>query len=217
MTVTRAQTPTLVSRFALPAARLVALALIVAGIVVLMDPHGGPNLLAQIYDALGNAQGAQALRNGQGDQVIAKLLLAAVALLVGVGGIWLLFIGAGALVNTYYLLTGYAFEDFADAGHFAFVRDTWRAVVVPHSSVWIGLLIAFELTVGLLVLSRGRRAQVGLVAVIGMHLALPVFGWITTVWALVMLLAFGLLLRAEYHATARPDAHVGSPARTPAT
>jgi hypothetical protein len=34
--------------------------------------------------------------------------------------------------------------------------------------------------------------------VIAMHLALPVFGWITTAWAQVMLLAFGLLLRAVH-------------------
>ena len=115
-----------------------------------------------------------------------------------------LFIGAGALVNTYYLLTGYTYADFADGAHFTFVRDTWRSVVVPHAAIWIGLLIAFEVTVGLLVLGGGRRAQIGLVAVIGMHLALPVFGWITTAWALVMLLAFGLLLRAEFHATACP-------------
>lgn len=128
-----------------------------------------------------------------------------------------LFIGAGALVNTYYLLTGYAFEDFADGAHFAFVRDTWRVVVVPQATVWIGLLIAFEVTVGLLVLSGGRRAEVGLVAVIAMHLALPVFGWITTVWALVMLVAFGLLLRAEHHAAARKRAAVERPAHTPVT
>lgn len=125
-----------------------------------------------------------------------------------------LFIGAGALVNTYYLLTGYNFADFADGAHFAFVRDTWRSVVAPHAPVWIGLLIAFEAAVGLLVLSGGRRAQIGLVAVIGMHLALPVFGWITTAWALVMLVAFGLLLRAEVHASARPRTPVERPAST---
>ena len=34
-----------------------------------------------------------------GDQLIAKLLLAAIALVVGVGGIWLLFIGVSALVE----------------------------------------------------------------------------------------------------------------------
>jgi alpha-glucoside transport system permease protein len=39
------------------------------------------------------------LRNGSGDQVIAKLLLAAIALAVGVGGIWLLFLGVGSLVS----------------------------------------------------------------------------------------------------------------------
>jgi len=121
-----------------------------------------------------------------------------------------LFIASGALVNTYYLLTGYAYADFADGAHSGFVRDAWRSIVVPHAPVWIGLLIAFELAVGLLVLSGGRPAVIGLVAVIGMHLALPVFGWITTAWALVMLLAFGLLLRAELHATA--TGHTGRPA-----
>jgi alpha-glucoside transport system permease protein len=43
--------------------------------------------------------GAQALRNGQGDQFIAKLLLAGIALFVGVGGIWLLFTGVSSLVE----------------------------------------------------------------------------------------------------------------------
>jgi len=78
---------------------LVALGLCVGGILVLLDPKGGPNLLASIYDSLGNTSGATDLRNGIGDQVIAKLILAAIALAVGVGGIWLLFIGVGSLVS----------------------------------------------------------------------------------------------------------------------
>ena len=82
-----------------PIAGLVALALCVAGILVLYDPHGGPNLLASIYDALGNSSGATALRNGQGDLFLAKILLAVIALAVGVGGIWLLFIGVGGAVS----------------------------------------------------------------------------------------------------------------------
>jgi alpha-glucoside transport system permease protein len=75
--------------------------LIVAGfgVKVLIDPHGGQNVLASIYDLLGNSAGAEMLRNGQGDQFFAKLLLAAIALLVGVGGIWLLFTGASTLVE----------------------------------------------------------------------------------------------------------------------
>ena len=87
------------SRFILPIAGLIGLGLCVGGILVLYDPHGGPNLLASIYEALGNTSGATDLRNGSGDQVIAKILLALIALAVGVGGIWLLFIGVGALVS----------------------------------------------------------------------------------------------------------------------
>ena len=98
MAVARTESPGL-SRFVLPIAGLIALGLCVAGVLVLLDPKGGANLLASIYEAIGNATGATDLRNGSGDQVIAKLLLAAIALAVGVGGIWLLFIGVGALVS----------------------------------------------------------------------------------------------------------------------
>ena len=98
MAVARTESPG-PSRFILPIAGLIGLGLCVAGILVLFDPQGGPNLLASIYDALGNGSGATDLRNGSGDQVIAKLLLAVIALAVGVGGIWLLFLGVGALVS----------------------------------------------------------------------------------------------------------------------
>jgi alpha-glucoside transport system permease protein len=87
------------SRFILPILGLIAVGLCVAGILVLIDPHGGQNLLAAIYDALGNSSGASDLRNGLGDQTIAKLILAAIAIGVGVGGIWLLFLGVGGLVG----------------------------------------------------------------------------------------------------------------------
>jgi len=98
MAVAREESPGL-SRFVLPIAGLIGLGLCVAGILVLYDPKGGPNLLASIYDAIGNTSGATDLRNGSGDQWVAKLILAAIALAVGVGGIWLLFIGVGSLVS----------------------------------------------------------------------------------------------------------------------
>ena len=98
MAVARTESPGL-SRVILAVLGLIAFGLCLGGILVLYDPQGGPNLLASIYDALGNTSGATDLRNGQGDQVIAKLLLAAIALAVGVGGIWLLFIGVGSLVS----------------------------------------------------------------------------------------------------------------------
>jgi alpha-glucoside transport system permease protein len=80
---------------------LIGLGLAVIGVTILIDKGGGQNLLASIYAALGNTAGAEALRNGQGDQFLAKLLLVAVALLVGVGGIWLLYTGASAIVERF--------------------------------------------------------------------------------------------------------------------
>jgi alpha-glucoside transport system permease protein len=98
MAVTRRERPGL-SQFILPIAGLIGLGLCGAGFLVLYDKAGGPNLLASIYDAMGNTAGATDLRNGSGDQVIAKILLAVIALFVGVGGIWLLYLGVGALVS----------------------------------------------------------------------------------------------------------------------
>jgi alpha-glucoside transport system permease protein len=82
-------------------ASLIGLVFAGLGVTVLIDKQGGPNLLAAIYDLLGNGAGAEALRNGQGDQFIAKLVLAVIALLVGVGGIWLLFTGASTIVERF--------------------------------------------------------------------------------------------------------------------
>ena len=45
MAVARTERPGLM-RFVLPIAGLIALGLCLAGILVLYDPHGGPNLLA---------------------------------------------------------------------------------------------------------------------------------------------------------------------------
>lgn len=88
------------SRF-LPIAVLIGLLAAAAGVRILIEPHGGQNLLASIYDLTGNSAGAEALRNGQGDQFFAKLLLAAIALFVGVGGIWLLFTGVSSVVERF--------------------------------------------------------------------------------------------------------------------
>jgi len=87
------------SRFVLPILGLIGLGACIGGILVLFDPLGSSKLLATLYDMLGNGTGAAALRNGQGDQLLAKILLALIALAVGVGGIWLLFIGVGWLVS----------------------------------------------------------------------------------------------------------------------
>ena len=86
------------SRFVVIAS-LIGLVFAGIGVKILIEPQGGVNLLASIYELLGNSAGADLLRNRQGDQFIAKLLLGAIALFVGVGGIWLLFTGASTLVE----------------------------------------------------------------------------------------------------------------------
>jgi alpha-glucoside transport system permease protein len=86
-------------RLLVPIGALLGLVIVVVGVIVMKDPLAGQHLLANIYDLLGNQAGATQLRNNQGDVLIAKLLLAAVAVVVGVGGIWLLFTGVSALVG----------------------------------------------------------------------------------------------------------------------
>lgn len=82
-------------------ASLVGLVLAALGVQVLIDPQGGQNILAWIYDMTGNPAGAALLRNGLGDQFIAKLILGAIALLVGVGGVWLVYTSISTIVERF--------------------------------------------------------------------------------------------------------------------
>jgi alpha-glucoside transport system permease protein len=88
-----------VRRFAPVVAALVGMAVLAIGVVILADRNAATNLLGSIYEALGNTQGAVDLERGVGDQLLAKLLLGLVALVVGVGGIWMLYIGVSAVVG----------------------------------------------------------------------------------------------------------------------
>jgi len=124
----------------------------------------------------------------------------------------LLYIGAGALVNAAYLATGTDYSNFADSAHLTFVRDTWQSVVAPNQGVFITLLVIFEAVIGVLILSGGHRTQAGLWGALSMHVALLLFGWVLSVWSIVMLIALVLLLRAERHQPPTP-----SPLRLPSS
>jgi hypothetical protein len=123
---------------------------------------------------------------------------------VGRIAVGVLMLVGGALVNAIYLGSGRDYAGFADPAHFAWVAHAWRAIVAPNQALFIGLLVVFEATVGVLILSGGGRARLGLAAAIGFHLALWLFGWMETVWALVMLPPMILLLRAEWRAATAP-------------
>lgn len=88
----------------------------------------------------------------------------------------MLFVIGGALLHVINLATGGDYTEFADPAHFQWVTDAWRAVVAPNQLLFIGLLIVFEATVGLLVISGGRRTQAGYIGIIAFYLALWLFG-----------------------------------------
>jgi hypothetical protein len=123
-----------------------------------------------------------------------------------------LMLVGGALVNAIYLASGVDYAGFADPAHFAWVTSAWRAAVAPHQVLFISLLVVFEAATGALILSGGRRTQFGLAAAIAFHLALWLFGWFETVWAIIVIPAMVLLLRAERQVPAR-----GSEPSAPAT
>jgi hypothetical protein len=128
---------------------------------------------------------------------------------VGRAAVGVLFIVGGALLHVINLGTGGDYAGFAGPAHFGWVTHAWNAIVVPDQILFIGLLAVFEATAGVLAISGGRRTQVGYLAVIAFYLALWPFGWMETVWVLIMLPAMLLLLRAERHASAA--IHGGTP------
>lgn len=145
---------------------------------------------------LGGIAFVAALRASQSDR----------ALRVGRWAIGVLFIVFGAAVNASYLTLGDdVYADFAEPSPFAFVRDTWASLVVPHQGFFITLLIIGEATAGALVLAGGRMTQVGLVSLMVFHVGQLAFGGVLWVWAPLMLLTLGLLLRAERRAARRPQ------------
>ena len=131
---------------------------------------------------------------------------------VGRVAVGLLMLAGGALFNAVNLATGGDYAGFADDAHFGWVTAAWHAVVAPNQLLFIGWLVVFEAAVGVLILSGSRRTQLGYVGAIGFHLALWLFGWFLTIYALVILPPLVLLLRAERRAATMPPAAGALPA-----
>ncbi|MFN8621539.1 MAG: sugar ABC transporter permease [Chloroflexota bacterium] len=74
---------------------------IVLGLMFLADRQQAANAAAIFYDLIGNSAEATALRRGGGDQTIAKLISLVVAVVVGVGGVWLFYAGMNAIVERF--------------------------------------------------------------------------------------------------------------------
>jgi hypothetical protein len=74
------------------------------------------------------------------------------------------------------------YQHFADNGLFPFVRTGWRDIVMVAPAFYGLLLMAGEVTAGAMLLTGGRAARFGWVAVISFHVLLLVFGWWVWVW-----------------------------------
>lgn len=129
------------------------------------------------------------------------------ALRTGRIGVAVLYVGAGAAVNAWFLARGDDYAEFAEGAPLDLVRDTWRDLVVPHHEAWIAALVVFELTVGVLALVGGRWTRVAYGLAIAFHVALLSFGWGFALWSVPMIAALATLLnaerRAEQHSRAR--------------
>lgn len=78
---------------------LVALVSMAAALEFVRDPDGPEKFLISLYGAIGATGEAEALRAFGLNPVMGKLMVAAVALVVGVAGIWALYVGANRLVD----------------------------------------------------------------------------------------------------------------------
>jgi len=86
-------------RVAAPLAGLAGVVAIGWAIGFLVEPDGPARLLAGIYALVGMEGEAQAIRDRGIPSFTSKLVLGVVALLVGVGAVWAVFIGANAAVE----------------------------------------------------------------------------------------------------------------------
>jgi alpha-glucoside transport system permease protein len=84
--------------FLMPVGAILALVGLAIGLWILLDRQASSEAAALLYDAIGSSTEADAIRAGGGNQTLAKLVLAGVALLVGLGGIWLFYAGLNAIV-----------------------------------------------------------------------------------------------------------------------
>jgi hypothetical protein len=83
----------------------------------------------------------------------------------------------GSLIHVKYGLTNnHIYEAFGTTSLLAASRDLWISVVMPHVVFFALLLAAFELTTGILILSKGRYVTIGLAASVLFNLFLVQLG-----------------------------------------
>jgi len=83
----------------------------------------------------------------------------------------------GSLVHLKFgLLNKHIYEIFGRSSLFAASRELWTFVVMPNITLFALLLAAFEMVVGILILSKGRYVRIGLAASVLFNLFLVQLG-----------------------------------------
>jgi hypothetical protein len=129
-------------------------------------------------------------------------------------GLAVLYLGGAAWHSAY--TVGHAravYEAFGDMAWLAPYQWLIRELVVPNALAFTLGLIAFEATVGILLLGRGRFARAGLLAGIAFNLSLvPALGWPYVLGIVPLIAALAALLPSTADRVAAPS----RPARRPA-
>ena len=89
----------LAGRFVRIVAAVTALVLIWVGLDIIRDPDGPARLFASFYDLLGQTPTADAIRERGLDPLQSKLSVMVIALIIGTGGVWLLYVGLNGAVD----------------------------------------------------------------------------------------------------------------------
>lgn len=80
-------------------ALLAALAILWLGVTILLEPESTTSILVSLYDLIGLDAQADAIGDRGLQEGFVRLITAVFALIVGVGGVWLLFITGNALIE----------------------------------------------------------------------------------------------------------------------
>ena len=144
----------LAGRFVRVAAAVTALALIWVGLDIIRDPDGPARLFTSFYDLIGQTSTADAIRERGLDPLMSKLSVMAIALIIGTGGVWLLYVGLNSAVD---LLGG------------------WSEHVRPYVFIGpaIAMLAVFLIGPALLTIVSSATEDEGLVANWGFVLTSP--------------------------------------------
>jgi hypothetical protein len=112
---------------------------------------------------------------------------------------WGLFFFASGIFNALMTLPNpELYRVFSTLTFFPFYRRLLLEVALPNAYVISGLVVAFELAVGVMILARGRWVRWGLIGTGAWTLFVtPAMGWYT-IWSPLLLAIPLLLLRYDY-------------------